>query len=123
MPTPLKRVIIFVGDVNKCADFYRKVFGFKAIKSEHPSDEWLQLETGGCLLAFHKARGKGGPIDHPTGSPIHPHKIVFYAKDVKKLRATLIKRGAKMGKVYTFEKLAFCDGKDPEGHVFQISNR
>jgi len=58
-----------------------------------------------------------------TGSPMHPHKIVFYARDVKKLRATLIQRGATMGKVYTYKQLAFCDGKDPEGHVFRISNR
>ena len=45
MPTPpLKRVIIFVGDVQKCADFYCRVFGFKAIKSKHPSDDWLELK-------------------------------------------------------------------------------
>ena len=120
---PLGRVIIFVGDVEKCAAFYQKVFGFKPLESESPSDEWLELETGGCRLAFHKARGKKGAISHPTGSPTDPHKIVFFSKNVSNTRQTLVKRGARMGKVLTFGKLQMCDGQDPEGHRFQISNR
>src|SRR5689334_13925369 len=115
MTTPLARIIVFVGDVEKCAAFYQKVFGFKPLPSESPSDEWLELDTGsrGCRLAFHKAHGKRGPIDHATGSAKDPHKIVFFAKDVAATRAKLIKRGAKMGKVHTFGKLSMCEGSDP----------
>ena len=123
MLAPLNRVIIFVGDVQKCARFYTDVFGFTALPSEHASTEWIELETGGCRLAFHKARGPDGPIDAPTGSPMNPHKVVFFAEDVEAARAAAVARGAVMGDVRRFGSLVLCDGQDPEGHVFQISNR
>ena len=34
MPTPLNRIIIFVGDVEKCAAFYQEAFGFAALPSD-----------------------------------------------------------------------------------------
>ncbi len=123
MVIPLNRVIIFVGDVQKCARFYTDVFGFTALPSDYASTEWMELDTGGCRLALHKARGPDGPIDSPTGSPMNPHKIVFFAEDVETARAAVVARGAVMGDVRKFGSLMLCDGKDPEGHVFQISNR
>jgi predicted enzyme related to lactoylglutathione lyase len=123
MLAPLHRIIIFVGNVEKCAKFYVDAFGFTALPSQHGAKEWMELETGGCRLAFHKAHGPKGPIDSPTGSAMHPHKIVFYAEDVQAARAAVAARGAVMGKVHKFGELVMCDGKDPEGHVFQISNR
>jgi catechol 2,3-dioxygenase-like lactoylglutathione lyase family enzyme len=122
MPTPLNRIIIFCGDVRKCADFYRSAFGFTVLPSDIDPAEWMDLDTGGCRLALHKAYGPDGPGDTPTGGPGNPHKIVFYAEDVAAARATLIARGAKMGEVRKFGPLVLCDGADPEGHVFQISN-
>ena len=123
MITPLHRIIIFVADVETCAAFYRDVFGFTALPSDHPPTEWIELDTGGCRLALHKARGPNGAIDTPTGSAVHPHKIVFYAEDVEAARAAVVARGAIMGDVRNFGSLTLCDGQDPEGHVFQISNR
>jgi predicted enzyme related to lactoylglutathione lyase len=123
MLTPLNRVIIFVGDVEKCARFYIESFGFPAFTSEHAPTEWMELDTGRCRLAFHKAHGPNGPIDAPTGSRMNPHKIVFYAEDVAAARAAVVARGIVMGDVRTFGSLTLCDGQDPEGHVFQISNR
>jgi catechol 2,3-dioxygenase-like lactoylglutathione lyase family enzyme len=120
---PLKRIIIFVGDVQKCAGFYRDAFGFAPLQSDHPSTDWLELDTGGCLLAFHKAHGPNGPIDAPTGSATNPHKIVFYVEDVAAAREDLVRRGISIGPVHAFGKLCLCDGQDPEGHVFQLSNR
>jgi predicted enzyme related to lactoylglutathione lyase len=123
MAMPLARIIIFVGDVEKCVRFYCEAFGFTAIASEHPSSEWVELETGGCRLAFHKARGPDGPIDSPTGSANNPHKIVFFTEDVASAKAQLGGRGASMGEIRRSGTLVLCDGRDPEGHVFQISNR
>ena len=120
---PLHRVIIFVADVPKCARFYADVFGFTMLPSDQPPQEWIELETGGCRLAFHKARGPKGPINKPTGSATSPHKIVFYAEDVDAARAALVARGATMGKALKCGALVLCDGRDPEGHAFQISNR
>jgi len=38
MPLPLHRIIIFVADVQKCAAFYRDVFGFELVPSDDPAD-------------------------------------------------------------------------------------
>lgn len=118
MLASLHRVIIFVGDVQKCAGFYRDVFELAMIPSDDPGG-WQELDGGGCRLAFHKARGTEGP----TGGPGNPHKIVFHCEDVAATRAELERRGVRMGKIITFGDLIFCDGADPEGHRFQISNR
>jgi len=83
----------------------------------------MELDTGGCRLAFHKRNGAKRAIVTPTGGRRNPHKIVFYAKDVAKARKAVIARGGRMGEVKTWGKLRLCDGQDPEGHVFQISNR
>ena len=119
MLAPLNRIIIFVADVEKCADFYRDLFDLSPIESTLPSDEWRELDAGGCRLAFRKAH----ETDGPTGSPANPHKIVFYAEDVPALREELVRRGAKMDQAKEFGDLALCDGTDPEGHRFQISNQ
>jgi predicted enzyme related to lactoylglutathione lyase len=120
--TPLNRVIIYVGDVEKCAGFYRHVFGFTTLASDLPTNEWIELETGGCRLAFIQAHGPAGSIHSATGGPMNPHKIVFYAEDVAAVRTQLVGRGAVMGDVRMFGPLALCDGQDPEGHIFQLSN-
>ena len=91
MVTPLNRIIIFVGNVEKCANFYRDVFGFVALPSDDA--DWIELETGGCRLALHKAHGRKGRINSPTGSSMNPHKIVFFAKDVEATRAAIVTRG------------------------------
>ena len=121
---PLTRVIIYVGDVERCAKFYGDVFGFKVMPQTYTAGEWAELDTGACRVAFHKAYGQGGvPIGKPTGSTQNPHKIVFFAEDVPAKRDELIARGAKMGEVMTFDMVVLCDGQDVEGHVFQICNR
>ena len=117
----LNRIIIFVADVDKCAAFYQNTFGFTAKPGRTP--EWVELDTGGCTLAFHQARAKGAKVSKGTGSSANPHKIVFSTKDVEGKRAELIRKGVKMGAVMKFEQLVFCDGTDPEGHKFQLSNR
>lgn len=123
MPTPLNRIIIFVANVQKCAQFYQQVFGFKPVKSDDDPTEWLELDTGGCRLAFHKVHGVKGKVTSPTGGVRNPHKIVFFAKNVESARTKITARGGLMGPVRKFGKLELCDGQDVEGHVFQVSNR
>lgn len=117
----LFRVIVFVADTLKSAAFYQKHFGLKPVGPLTP--EWAELKSGGLRLAFHQAFGKSGKIQKPTGSAWNPHKIVFYAKNVARERARLIRAGVKMGALHKFGELRFSDGKDAEGHAFQISNR
>ena len=122
MLAPMNRVIIFAGDVEKCATFFRDLFDLAPIESTHSPQEWLELDAGACRLAFHKAYGPDGPVDGPTGGSSNPHKIVFHAEDVPAMREELCRRGAPMQDVEVFGDLVLCDGQDPEGHRFQISN-
>ena len=109
------RVILFVKDMQKAADFYRDTLGLKPIADpEYDASEWIEFNAGGCNIALHKA-GK------PEGNT--RNKIVFYSKDPLKTRETLLAKGARMFKPMIFEGLVLCDGADPEGNRFQISNR
>ncbi|NUN48234.1 MAG: VOC family protein [Candidatus Brocadiae bacterium] len=120
MPASLSAVMIFVADVDASAAFYQRHFGFKPRTRTRVPGEFLQLEAGGACLTFHKAWGKQ---KGPTGSPNHPFKIVLRVPRVAAARRRLVAAGVKMGEVKRFGTVQFCDGRDAEGHVFQISNR
>ena len=122
MLAPINRIIVFVGDVQRCVDFYRDTFDLAPVPGSHDPAVWQEMETGGCRIAFHKAYGPDGPIDNPTGGPNIPHKVVFRAEDVPAMREELIRRGAPMGELQRSGDVSHCDGHDPEGHRFQISS-
>ena len=124
MAISMNRVIIFVGNVKASAAFYCDAFGFKPVGEWF--DEWAEVDANGCCLAFHQAYGPDGKIGKPTGSPSHPHKVVFVVPDVDQARQALIEKGVRMDEVKRFPDwggLVLCDGSDPEGHRFQICNR
>lgn len=110
----LTRVIVFAKNVGSLAEFYCDVFGARE-RSRDPDGTFVELETGGCRLAIHK----GSPPKSRQGMP----KLVFGTRDVEGTREELVKRGATFGRVMVFDKLHLCDGRDPEGNVFQLSNR
>jgi len=113
MTFKIRRIILFVRDLQRAARFYRGMFGLKP-RGSAEGKEWAEFEGGGCLLALHRgaaAKSGGGP------------KIVFGARDVAVGRRELLDRGAKVGPVRSFDGIDLCDGRDPDGNRFQISNR
>jgi len=52
-----------------------------------------------------------------------PSKIGFWAKDIAAARQQLVNRGARMSKVMSAGGLARCEGKDPDGNPFSVSDR
>jgi len=111
----ISRVMLFVHDVPNVAAFYRDKLGLQPLGEITP--EWVELQTGSCTIALHKA-----------SKPLHERgdasaKIVFGVKDVSAGKALLESRGVKMGKIQSFSGIDICDGKDPEGNLFQISSR
>ena len=111
MDLSLKRIIIFTKDMPGMTRFYRAVLGLR-----QKSDEsgWKVFDAGGCDLALHNGSSEVGT---------RPPKLSFFSADVTKTRDDLLKRGAKLGKVKSKDGLDLCEGKDPEGNPFQISNR
>ena len=58
--------------------------------------------------------------------PLRVARIIVFAKDMEDMSAfygSVVARGASMGPVREFGNLHLCDGVDPEGNVFQLSNR
>lgn len=110
----IKRVILFVKNVPAQAAFYRDVFGLK-VKGDPADKGWVELAAGGISLGLHSG-GKSNDASKPA-------KIVFFCDDVEVARTELIKRGVKMAKIKSSGSMQMCDGKDPEGNPFQISNR
>lgn len=122
----LSRIIIFAGEPGRCAGFFREYFGFASVGEW--TSEWAELDAGGCRLAFHQAWAAEGPLREPTGAPSNPHKLVFTVADVALARYQLVSSGVALGQIRRFQDavgnpVEICDGTDPEGHVFQLSNR
>ena len=120
MEAKLMRVMLLVKDVPALAAFYRDVLGCKIMGEIDP--EWTEVDAGGCAVALHSwdstqtQRGRPGV------------KIVFGVADVEATRRELVAKGVTMGQVAKghepkYAGLRICDGYDPEGNWFQISNR
>jgi len=117
MNTYISRIILFVRDLPRVADFYQKHFGFAPIPTTEKG--WLELATaaGGCTLALHQAAAaarEGGQSQV---------KIVFGVADVHSAKEELAAQGLRFGKVYEVDGFAFANARDPEGNRIQISSR
>ncbi len=110
MKLKMARVILFTSRMDEMTAFYRDVLGLTLV-TDVPG--WRELDAGGVRIALHSgppSPGKKGP------------KLTFLAKDVAGLRATLVRRGAKFGKV-SEGGFQLCNGRDPDGNPIQLSNR
>jgi catechol 2,3-dioxygenase-like lactoylglutathione lyase family enzyme len=111
MELAIRGITIFTSDMEKMAAFYRDVLGLKLIED---TPGWKQFDAGACRLALHKGKSRVGA---------RPPKIGFYAKDVAKAKAWLEARGAKLGEIQSSALVSFCNGKDPDGNAYAITNR
>ncbi len=114
MTTPIVRVILYVKDIAKTAEFYQRHFGLIPI----PSDEkgWLELTgEGSCNLALHQAAKS-----QKTGAAI---KLVFGVSDVRKFKRDREADGLKFGVIHDTGDFEFANAKDPAGNSIQISSR
>ena len=107
----LQRLIIFTDNMAAMAAFYSEVLGLPQTGEEAG---WKSFAAGPVAIALHQGSSMLGR---------RPPKLAFYAEDVPALREELKRRGAPMGRLLGSGDLAFCDGKDPDGNPFQISNR
>lgn len=106
----LARVILFTAKMDEMAAFYGGVLGLKQVTDEKG---WKEFDAGGTCIALHSGTsspGRKGP------------KLAFYAKDVAAMRAKLMAKGAKFGKVGG-APFYLCNGRDPDGNPVQLSAR
>ena len=114
MFAPITRVVLYVKNVEKLADFYQRVFEMKIVGK--PEKGWIELGGGGCNIALHQA-SKTADFRRAAA------KIVFGVKNVAKAKAILMRRGLKLGSIHEAPNSVFCNGKDPEGNLLSIGNR
>jgi catechol 2,3-dioxygenase-like lactoylglutathione lyase family enzyme len=111
MKLSMRRIVLFTSDMEKMARFYRAVLGLPLRKDE---PGWKEFDADACVIALHNGTSRVGA---------RPPKIGFWAKDVAAARTALLARGAKLGKLLSGGGLTRCEGKDPDGNPFSISDR
>ena len=111
MKLSMRRIVLFTRDMPGMIAFYRDALGLRLVKNE---PGWKELDANGCVIALHNGTSQVGK---------RPPKIGFWASDVSAAREALIARGAKLGPVMSGSGLTRCEGKDPDGNPFSISDR
>lgn len=116
----LSRVILFVNDMPKMTDFYSKVLGLPLIDDSDPG--FIILDAFGSELCLHQIPKKFADSNSEAIEDSKT-KIVFHSDNVETVRNELLSKYIRMKKTIVWKDLVFCDGFDPEGNIFQISNR
>ena len=113
MAIPVVRIILYVKNIPKVADFYQRHFGLRS----RPSSEkgWLEMAGAGCDIALHQAA-----TTQKSGAAM---KIVFGVPDVRKFKKERERDGLRFGPVHDAGDFAFANAKDPAGNSVQISSR
>jgi catechol-2,3-dioxygenase len=111
MKLSMRRIVLFTKNMPRMMSFYHDVLGLRVLKDE---PGWKELDANGCVIALHNGSSEVGS---------RPPKIGFWSDDVAAAREALVARGAKLGKVLSGSGLTRCEGKDPDGNHFSISDR
>ena len=116
----LAQAILFVNDAVQMQAFYEGL-GLRVIDGD-AADGFVRLADagGGAALALHSSKAVG-----PGGAPRTDTciKLCFQVEDLDRERVALVARGVTMRDLHRFEGIAFCDGIDPEGNIFQNTTR
>jgi catechol 2,3-dioxygenase-like lactoylglutathione lyase family enzyme len=111
MKLSMRRIVLFTKDMPGMTAFYRDVLGLRLVKDEKG---WKEFDANGCVIALHNGTSEVGR---------RPPKIGFWVDDIPAARQELIGRGAKMSKIMAGSGLVRCEGKDPDGNPFSLSDR
>ena len=115
-PAPVTRIVLYVRDLEKIADFYSTHFGF--IRSPRVHDDLIEITSpsGGCALLLHQA-SKG----HRIGQSCI--KIVFDVEEIEAFKQEAAEKGLKFGKTYKGPGYEFANARDPAKNPISISSR
>jgi catechol 2,3-dioxygenase-like lactoylglutathione lyase family enzyme len=120
MPVLMSRLILYVRDVELLKSFYQTHFGFPV--AEEIENEWAVLKAGDIDMALHRV---GEPYRERPNHPNTSNTKVVFSIDagLSALREKLLSAGVQMSDLKRYDGFAqlMCDGKDPEGNVFQLS--
>jgi hypothetical protein len=75
------------------------------------------------VLALHAIPAHIAGPDTPAGRDDTYLKLCFHTDDLDAARAALLAAGVAMRDPHRWGDVAYCDGLDPDGNVFQITTR
>lgn len=120
MPISMSRLILYVRNVTLLKTFYQTHFALPVV--EEIENEWVVLQAGAVEIALHRI---GEPYrDLPVHASTSNAKIVFSVESgLTELRERLVAAGVRMRDLKRYDGFPqlMCDGEDPEGNVFQLS--
>ncbi|WP_035558388.1 VOC family protein [Burkholderia sp. 9120] len=120
MPLHMSRLILYVHDVALLKSFYQTHFALPV--SEEIEHEWVVLQAGAVEIALHRV---GEPYRKLSAKPNHSNaKLVFSVESgLTELHDKLTRAGVPMRGLKRYDGFPqlMCDGEDPEGNVFQLS--
>ena len=112
----VSRLLLYVRDPQKIADFYVKHFAFVQKAQVHDDLIEVTLSEGTFSLLIHQA-SKG----HRLGQSCV--KFVFDVEDIEAFKMESEKKGLKFGVTYKGEGYEFANARDPAKNPIQISCR
>lgn len=124
MNISLNRIILFSKNVEGLKNFYMQHFNFKLV--QEISGEWVVLNAGQMEIAFHKI---GSDFTKENDEPFRVDsntKLVFNIdSDLSAFGENLLRQGVALREIKSFPGFDYllCDGEDPEGNVFQLSQK
>jgi predicted enzyme related to lactoylglutathione lyase len=123
MRATMSRLILYVYDVTALTSFYRTHFGLELC--EEIEGEWAVMKAGAMELALHRV-GEPYRERQPQRRSMTNAKMVFSIESgLVELREKLSAAGVPMRELKRYQGFPqlMCDGEDPEGNVFQLSQR
>ncbi|HEY1686806.1 MAG TPA: VOC family protein [Tepidisphaeraceae bacterium] len=109
-------VLLPVRDLEMMTAFYRDVLGFPQLESDDPAT--VPFDIGIAKLCLHQAKAPMRDDDDTIGAT-----MLFHVADVSTMREQLLEQGVRMAKLKSFGSRAECDGRDPEGNLFRLTNQ
>ncbi|CAG9266305.1 VOC family protein [Paraburkholderia caribensis] len=116
MQASLKRILLYVKDVESTCAFYQRYFGYTATHDNDDRIVELTPPHGGAILMIHQA-AKGVKAGQATV------KLVFDVEDVDAFKARCADEGLVFGATHRADGYSFANAKDPDGNSVSISSR
>lgn len=107
----MRRIVLFTRNRRGVVTFHRDGLGLMLRKDEKGCKEF---DANRCIIALHNGTTEIGR---------RPPEIGFWANDVEAVRQELVGRGVRMTNLMSGGGLTRCEGKDPDGNPFSISDR
>lgn len=120
--------IVYVTDVSRSTDFYRRAFGFD-VRFAHPEGQYAEMETGSTALAFasHElgaANLPGGYRAHDPAAPPLATELAFTTDDVPGVVQAALDAGGSLLTEATVkpwgQTVAYV--RDPDGALIEIAS-